>query len=393
MPSLTLVLALGVLAVWVYLALFRGGFWRNLGPLASLAPPVTPQVVAIVPARNEAASIGACLNGLLAQDYWGDFSIVVVDDTSTDSTGEIAEQLAAAAGGRLTVIKAPPIQRGWTGKLWAQSQGIAHAKMLTGNVIGGEPRYYLLIDADIVLGAKTLSKMISKAENDGCEMVSQMVRLNCQHFWERLLIPAFVFFFAQLYPFRWVNDPRRRTAGAAGGCVLLRSSALRRIGGLFAIRGALIDDCTLADAVKRSGGKIWLGLAESSRSLREYSELDDVWDMVARTAYTQLRYSPLNLLMAVAGMTLCYLAPPILIVTLPLHWDYFASGFALLTCALIFALYEPMVLYHRLHWSWALTLPAAAVLYMLMTVDSARRHWIGRGGRWKGRIYSKGQAG
>lgn len=390
MPSLALVFASACLAAWIALALFRGWFWRKPAPLASLAPSTTPQVVAIIAARNEAASIAACLNGLLAQDYWGDFSIIAVDDSSTDATGEIAQQLAAAAGGRLSVVQAPPIQRGWTGKLWAQSQGINRARALAGETIGNEPRYYLFVDADIVLGPKTLSKLIAKAETDGCEMVSQLVRLNCTHAWERLLIPAFVFFFAQLYPFRWVNHTRKRTAAAAGGCVLIRSAALRRIGGLFAIRGALIDDCTLADAVKRSGGKIWLGLAETSRSLREYPRLGDIWNMVARTAYTQLRHSPLYLGATVLALIFIYFTPLAVILSWPWHFDHFAVAVAALSYALIYALYEPTVLYHRLPWYWALTLPAAAFFYLLMTLHSALRHAIGRGGRWKGRTYSAG---
>jgi hopene-associated glycosyltransferase HpnB len=254
------------LAAWIHLIGFRGGFWRadqRLEP--SLPPAPWPGVVAIIPARNEERSIEAALAGLLAQDYPGAFSIVVVDDASTDRTVEIARKIAASAEakGRIEVLAAPPLGAGWTGKSSAVDHGINHAMEKH-----PESEFFFLTDADTVHGRETVKTLFAKAKADDRDLVSLMVRLNCEHLWERLLIPAFVFFFQMLYPFNLVNDDDDTTAAAAGACIFIRKDALERAGGIAAIRGELIDDCALAHIVKRSGGKIWLGLAETSQSLR-----------------------------------------------------------------------------------------------------------------------------
>ena len=378
--------ALSLLA-WIYLLGFRGGFWRlgeRLDPSAP-APPSWPEVVAVVPARDEAPTIAACLESLLAQDYPGRLSVVLVDDNSGDGTGAIASRIAEADR-RVSVVAGSPLPAGWTGKPWALLQGVARAAETA-----PDARYYFFTDADVVHPPGTLRALVAKAESDGRELVSLMVRLNCATKWERLLIPAFVFFFRMLFPFAWVNDPARATAAAAGGCVLVRTSTLNRAGGLAAIRGTLIDDCALAHAIKRSGGRLWLGLAESSRSLRVYTRLSDVWGMVARTAYTQLRHSPLLLLATVLGMIVLHLAPPLTLAALPLHGSGPAAALAALAWLLMAAAYVPTVAYYRQPWPLAASLPVAAVLYVAMTVDSALRHWRGQGGGWKGRYAAGGR--
>ncbi len=303
-------LALLSLAIWIYLVCFRGQFWRTdqrLPAKTLTADSKLPSVCVIIPARNEADLLAVTLRSLLTQDYLGAINLFLVDDHSTDGTAEIARETAATLGkaDQLHILSAAPLPVGWTGKLWALDQGIQKAMTL-------EPDYFLLTDADIEHDRANLSQLIAKAVEDDRELVSLMVRLRCQSVWEKLLIPAFVFFFEKLYPFRWVNDPENTIAGAAGGCSLIRREALTRIGGIQAIRQALIDDCALADAIKSSGSKrIWLGLAELTRSLRPYDSLETIWTMVARTAFTQLNYSPLLLIGTMFGMSLIYLLPPI----------------------------------------------------------------------------------
>lgn len=312
------------------------------------------------------------LRSLLTQDFAGDLTIFLVDDHSTDGTAEIARSTAAELGKleQLQIISAARLPAGWTGKLWALEQGIQRAMAL-------KPDYILLTDADIQHDSESVRDLVSWAIEDDRELVSLMVRLRCVSFWEKLLIPAFVFFFAKLYPFRWSNDPNRSIAAAAGGCSLIRREALERIGGMNAIRQALIDDCALADAIKASGTRrIWLGLTRSTISLRPYDSLDTIWNMVARTAYTQLNYSPLLLIGSVVGMFLVYLAPIVVV-----NW----SG--LLTYGLMTIAYAPIVRFYRCPVWYAFCLPAIAFLYTLMTIDSAIKHWQGKGGAWKGRTY------
>jgi hopene-associated glycosyltransferase HpnB len=371
------------LAIWLYLLLFRGFFWLARVP-APVAPPARwPSVVAVVPARNEAELVGEAVASLLAQDYPGRFSVVLVDDHSEDGTAEIARAMAAALGrsARLTVLGAQALPAGWTGKLWALSEGVRQVEER-----GDAPELILFTDADIAHHRSNLAELVARLEGEGRDLVSLMVRLRCRSWAERLTIPAFVFFFAMLYPFSWSNDPRRRTAAAAGGCVLLRRGTFERIGGFAAIRGALIDDCALAKAVKASGGSIWLGLTHQTRSLRPYPRLADIWHMVARTAYAQLRYSPLLLAGTVLGLGLTYLVPPALA-----FGDGAAGWFALAAWAAMSLAYLPMVRFYGLSPLWAPLLPATSLVYLAATLDSARRYRRGAGGEWKGRVEWRSQ--
>lgn len=380
---LALLAALSALA-WLYLLLGHGRFWLcserlSAAPIAD--PAQWPSVVAVVPARNEEDTIAAALGSLLAQDYPGRLSVTLVDDRSTDATRARAE---AIAGGRvaLMVLEGEPLPAGWSGKLWALHQGIARAARDQADI-----EYIFLSDADIAHEPGKLRRLVAKAETERRDLVSLMARLNCETLWERLLIPAFVFFFQKLYPFPRANSDRSDVAAAAGGCVLIRRSMLARIGGIAAIRGALIDDCSLAKAVKRNGGRLWLGLADSTRSLRIYSDIEPIWMMVARSAFTQLRYSALLLIGTLLGMALLYLAPPLVLLTAVLRGDAPAALLAGGSWLLMTAAYLPTVRYYRRPLPAALMLPLAALLYLGMTLDSARRHWWGSGSRWKGRDY------
>ncbi len=378
MDSLSALAALS-LVIWWGLLFFRGRFWRADQRLAGDVPERCswPAVVAIVPARDEAATIAKTVASLLAQDYPGDFQLIVIDDSSSDGTAENATA-AAKGSDRLTVVAGASLERGWTGKLWAVNQGLARA-----NDVVAEAPYVLLTDADIEHGPNSLRRLVNKAEDEGLDLVSLMVLLRTKSYWERLLIPAFVFFFQKLYPFPRVNDPQRTEAAAAGGCMLVRRAALERAGGLRAIRGEVIDDCALA-ALLKPGGPIWLGLSDRVRSLRAYQGLSDIWSMVARTAFTQLGHSALVLAGTIPAMVLIYLVPPLAAV-----FGQTAPGvfFGLFAWALMARAYLPTLrLYGQPPWR-ALLLPLAAFLYTAMTLDSAARHWRGRGGGWKGRNY------
>ncbi len=340
---------------------------------------------AVIPARNEAEMLPMTLRSLLTQSYPGEFSIVLVDDHSTDGTAEFAQGMAEALlkRDRLQVIAAAPLPSGWTGKLWAMAQGIEKAETLT-----RLPDYFLLTDADIEHDVNNLNRLVAKAQEDDLDLVSLMVLLRCQSFWEKLLIPAFVFFFQKLYPFRWVNNPKYSTAAAAGGCILIRREALSRIGGIETLRDALIDDCTLGQAVKStSKNGIWLGLSQRTRSKRAYDSLTTIWDMVARTAFTQLNYSPWLLVGTLIAMTLVYIVPPVggILAGLTGNWLVAIAGFT--TWLLMAIAYLPTIRLYRCSRWLAFALPAIAFLYTLMTIDSARRHWQGKGGAWKGRVY------
>ena len=377
------------LAVWVYLIALRGGFWLANQRLGRCPPPSRwPGAVAIVPARNEARTVTAALQSLLAQDYPGPFSIILVDDASTDATVKIARRLAASgpAEGRLEVLSAPPLSPGWTGKLWALNHGVTRASETAPSAA-----YLFFTDADTVHAPTILSTLVAKAEAEQRDLVSLMVRLSCERLWERLLIPAFVFFFQKLYPFGRVSDDRLSAAAAAGACILIRRRALERAGGLAGIHGALIDDLALARTIKRTGGRLWLGLADASLSLRTYDRLVDLWDMVARTAYAELRYSPLLLLGSAVAMGVTYLAPPAVLLTLPWHVSILAAVPATLAWALMAAAYAPTLAYYRQPRALALLLPLAAALFLAMTLDSARRHGRGEGGRWKARTHPRNQ--
>lgn len=385
---MTVLLALSwlALAAWVWLLTARDGFWRADQRLDKTPPDLSrwPEVVVVVPARNEAAFVGQAVESLLRQDYPGRFLVILVDDGSDDGTAEVARRVADAAGGRdrLRILDGEPLPPGWTGKLWAVHQGLAEAGKLAPNAA-----YVLLTDADVVHEPANLRHLVAKADGERLDLVSLMVKLRCEGAWEKLLIPAFVFFFQKLYPFPWVNDPRASTAAAAGGCMLVRKTTLAAVGGVERIRDRLIDDCALAREIK-ARGPIWLGLAERTMSLRPYARLGDVWRMVARSAFEQLNRSVFALIGTLLGMLALYVVPPFAAVYGVAAGDAAlalagAGGWGLMAVA-----YGPTVRLYGLAPAVALTLPFAGALYALMTADSARRHWAGAGGGWKGRSYS-----
>ncbi len=374
-----------VLAIWVYLLIGRGGFWlaRECDETFPAGTGPWPAITAVIPARDEAECVGETVASLLRQDYPGAFSVVVVDDQSRDATAQVARDAAAATGvpQRLTVLAGRALPAGWTGKLWAQQQGVEAAL-----AAAPSPTYLLLTDADIVYAPDALKALAAQAQAGGYVLTSLMAKLRCESLAERVFIPAFIFFFQMLYPFSWANDPRRATAAAAGGCMLVRGDALVRAGGMAAIRSALIDDCALAKALKAQG-PIWLGLTQRVCSVRAFPALGDIRRMVSRSAYAQLRYSPLMLAGTVFGLAMTYLAPVALAV--------FAGGTVRLlgmSAWLLMALaFQPTLRFFRMSPLWGLALPAIAAGYMAFTVDSAYQHARGRGGMWKGRAQANVQ--
>ncbi|WP_329181766.1 glycosyltransferase [Streptomyces decoyicus] len=373
----------GSLLAWVWLLLGQGFFWRTDVRLPDRRDPERwPTVAVVVPARDEAAVLPDSLPSLLGQKYPGRAEVFLVDDGSTDGTGALARQLAAARGGLPLTVSAPgEPEPGWTGKLWAVRHGIALARERVA------PEYLLLTDADIAHDPDSLRELVAAARSAGLDLVSQMARLRAVTFWERLIVPAFVYFFGQLYPFRWVNRPGARTAAAAGGCVLLRREAAERAGIPDAIRHAVIDDVTLARAVKRSGGTIWLGLADRVDSVRPYPRPAELWRMVSRSAYAQLRHQPLLLLGTVLGLALVYLVPPVALAAGLADGDTAVAALGGAAWAVMCGTYLPMLRYYgQPPWAAPL-LPFTALLYLLMTVDSAVQHYGGRGAAWKGRTY------
>ncbi len=365
----------GSAAIWFYLILFRGRFWLIDPAATPAAAPPPRSVVAVIPARDEAAVIGGAIASLLAQDYAGRLNIVIIDDHSGDGTAAIARAAAEAANGsgRVTVAAAEPMPAGWTGKLWAVRQGIAIAAAM-------EPYYLLLTDADIVHAPDNLRRLVARAETGGYDLVSLMVRLHCRGFWERLMVPAFVFFFFMLYPPRWVAGSGG-TAAAAGGCMLLRRETLVRIGGIDSIRHEIIDDCALARRVK-AVGRVWLGTADETRSVRPYGSWRPLWEMIARCAFAQLGYSAALLAGTIAGMAIIYLAPPLLLALSSDSLTMALGGAAWLAMAGSFL---PVLRYYRCPPLLAPLLPAIALFYMAATIASAVQFWRGRGGAWKGR--------
>jgi len=361
---------------WSYLALARGSFWRtkNVKPDASEKVGFSGGVVAVVPARNEAELIGPVVKSLLNQDMA--MPVVLVDDESTDGTADVARRASEKAGkaDALIVIQSKPLPAGWTGKLWSMHQGIERARALN-------PTWLMLADADVLHGPETVANLGLIASHGPYDLVSFMVKLHCESLPEKLLIPPFVYFFFMLYPPAWIRDTRGSTAGAAGGCMLVRAETLERAGGLESIRGAVIDDCSLARLLKQSDGRLWIGLTDQSQSLRRYETFSDVEHMISRTAFNQLKHSSLLLLCTIAGMVITYLAPPLLLLT--------SSRPAILLGAAAWAAmtitYSTIVRYYRLNPAWALTLPLAALFYLVATVHSAVKYWNGSGGDWKGR--------
>jgi hopene-associated glycosyltransferase HpnB len=378
---MSLALAALAFAIWLYMLVARGGFWRARErdeTWRNADPARWPDVVAIIPARDEAECVGQCVGSLLSQNYPGHFSIVLVDDESGDGTGNVATAAAHALGAahRLTILRGAPRPAGWSGKVWAMNQGFDEVSRSA-----PPPARLLFCDADIAFAPDVLSRLVRQAEAGDCALVSLMAKLRCESWAERALIPAFVFFFQMLYPFAWVDNPRDRTAAAAGGCMLADRGALARAGGFPAMRAALIDDCALAALMKRQG-PIMLALTRGVVSLRAYPKLGDISAMVARSAYAQLDYSPIQLLGVVAGMTLTFLVAPFAAL--------FASGvavlfglFAWIAMALAF---QPMLRFYGRATSWGLALPLIAAAYLAFTLRSAYLYWRGRGGLWKGRV-------
>ncbi len=369
------------LAIWIYLLAARGNFWRlSEDDIAPKPLENWPRVVAVVPARNEAATIFQTISSLARQDYPGEFSIVVVDDRSEDGTAALAQQAAKESGAsqRVKIHSAAPLPPGWTGKLWALNEGIQLAASQS-------PEFLWFTDADIEHAPDTLRRLVFRAERDSLDLASLMVLLQAKTFPERLLIPPFLYFFLMLYPPRWIADSNASTAGAAGGCILLRRNVLAPIGGIASIRGEVIDDCALARAVKRHGGRIWMGLTRTSMSLRSYETFAEIRDLIARTAFTQLRYSFLLLIATLAGLFVTYLLA--WIAFFPLDdpgWLLASTAISIMT-----ATYGATVRFYGLPWLWALTLPFAAVFYGYATFLSALRYWLGRGGQWKGRVQAQ----
>jgi hopene-associated glycosyltransferase HpnB len=365
------------LAIWLYLFFARANFW-NLQEDIRVPRPLAhwPRVVAIVPARNEAELISRSVASLTKQDYPGEFFVIVVDDHSDDSTGALALKTGeeSAAAGRVSIHSAGELPPGWAGKVWAMNEGVRAAE-------GQEPGFFWFTDADIEHAPDALRRLVVRAEKDSLDLASLMVLLQAKSFPERLLIPPFLYFFLMLYPPSWIADSNARTAGAAGGCILLRRTALERIGGMAAIRNEVIDDCSLARALKKSGGKIWMGLTRASVSLRGYGSFAEIRDLIARTAFTQLRYSFFLLIATLLVLFVAYILPWISFCAGD-DPAWFLAGTALCLMAVSFGV---TVRFYNLSFFWALMLPISAAFYAYATCVSALRYWLGRGAQWKGR--------
>jgi len=378
MFQVALIAGLVCLLGWLYLLLAHGSFWKVWRLVSDTEPAriIDGLIAVVIPARNEADVISDAVTSLLRQTCASSLRIFVVDDNSSDGTSEAAVAAArkCCAAEQVCVIQGTPLSAGWTGKLWAVQQGIDRAMSLN-------PTFLLLTDADIYHSPDNIAKLVATANAANYDLVSFMVRLHCCSFAERLLIPAFVFFFFMLYPPLWIRDNKKRIAGAAGGCMLVRPSALKQSGGIGAIRGEIIDDCALAGIIKRSGGRVWLGVTDATHSTRMYSSFSEIERMIARTAFNQLHHSALLLLGALVGLGIAFLLPLALLAGATL--SLVVLGLA--SWLLMIVTYVPVVRFYRLAWSWALTLPLGAVFYMAATIHSAWKYWTGRGGDWKGR--------
>jgi hopene-associated glycosyltransferase HpnB len=356
-------IAASSLGAWLYLFTARAGFWQISAPAKPPRVAIGRSVCVVIPARNEEAVVGDAIKSLRP------WPVIVVDDHSSDRTAAVAAEAGA------TVIQAGTLPPGWSGKLWAISEGLKHARQLA-------PDYLLFTDSDIVHAPNNVAELVARAETNKLDLVSLMVQLRCRSLPEILLVPAFVFFFFMLYPPAWVANRNRRTAAAAGGCILIRPAALERIGGIAAIRGAIIDDCALARAVKRSGGGIWLGVTSDTVSTRDYDSFAQIRAMIARTAFAQLHHSALLLAGTILGMGIVYLAPPLLLFA---HQPL-AAVFGLAAWILMSIAYSPALRFYGRSPAWAPLLPLVALFYISATIDSASAYWKGRGGLWKGRI-------
>ncbi|TDQ77734.1 hopene-associated glycosyltransferase HpnB [Dongia mobilis] len=371
--------------IWLYLLMFRGRFWleRPAVPVA-IGDGRQPEVVAVIPARNEAGVVGEVVRALMAQEYNGSFTLVLVDDNSEDGTADEARAAADAARTegsphRFLLVAGRKLAPGWTGKLWAVNQGLGEAQRAAPGA-----RYVLLTDADIRHGSGSLRQLVARAETGGFNLVSMMAQLKTATFAEKALIPAYIFFFQKLYPFAWVRDPKHNLGAAAGGCMLVRLKALKAAGGIAAIRGALIDDCALGRAIKRTG-PTWLGLAGDVESLRGYPRWSDIWNLIARSAFTQLKHSSLLLLGSVLGMAFTYLLPPLITISA----DPGIRPLGIMAWAMMAFAYLPMLANYRRSPLWAPFLPLVALFYTAATIASAIRYWRGAGGQWKGRAQAE----
>jgi hopene-associated glycosyltransferase HpnB len=372
--------AAGILSllIWIYLLFGRGGFWRIQHSSAQLpANEVPARIAVIIPARNEADVIGRAITSLLGQSGPNSIHIFLVDDSSTDGTAQAAREAAIAAGcaEMLTVIEGRPLASGWSGKLWAVQQGIELARQMT-------PDFFLLTDADIEHAPDSLASLASIAHSGPCNLASYMVKLYCETPAEKLLIPAFVYFFFKLYPPAWIANPRNATAGAAGGCILIRPTALAEAGGIEAIRHEVIDDCALAARVKGNGGRLWLGASVTTRSIRPYGSFSEIGRMISRCAFNQLHHSTLLLFLSMIGMVFIYLLPPALV----LSGHHAPAALGAMAWLMMVLSYIPVLRLYRLSPVWALALPLAAIFYVGATFHSAWKYWTGRGGEWKGRV-------
>ena len=381
-----MLIAAGVLSllIWAYLVLARGGFWR-IYPANSRTSSAENRfqgnpvrIAVIIPARDEADVVGLAIRSLLQQSGLNKIQIFLIDDASTDGTARAARAAAIAEeqAQNLTVVPGSPLPSGWSGKLWAMQQGIEQA-------VQTAPDFFLFTDADIEHAPDSVSTLVSIAQAGPYDMASFMVKLHCQSVAEKLLIPAFVYFFFKLYPPAWTANPRRSEAGAAGGCILIRPAALEKAGGIAAIRQEVIDDCSLAARVKRNGGRLWLGASPTTRSIRPYEGFSGIGRMISRSAFNQLRHSNLLLLLSMVGMAATYLLPPALVFAAHRIVPAALGGTAWLLMVLS---YWPVLRLYRLNPLWALALPLAAVFYAGATFHSAAKYWTGRGGEWKGRI-------
>jgi hopene-associated glycosyltransferase HpnB len=381
-----MLIAAGVLSllIWAYLVLARGGFWR-IYPAASRtisaenrAQGNPVRIAVIIPARDEADVVGRAVCSLLQQTGPNKIQIFLVDDASTDGTAQAARAAAAAEtqAQNLTVVPGNSLAPGWSGKLWAMQQGIEQAAKTA-------PDFFLFTDADIEHAPDSLATLLSIAQAGPYDMASFMVKLHCQSLAEKLLIPAFVYFFFKLYPPAWISNPRRSEAGAAGGCILIRPSALEKAGGIAAIRQEVIDDCSLAARVKRTGGRLWLGASATTRSIRPYQGFSGIGRMISRSAFNQLRHSSFLLILSIIGMAATYLLPPLLVFAAHRIVPAALGGAAWLLMVLS---YWPVLRLYRLNPLWALALPVAAIFYVGATFHSAWKYWMGRGGEWKGRF-------
>ena len=372
--------------IWLYLAFFRGAFWRadqRLSPEYNQLDP-WPDVAIVIPARNEQGLIGKTLTSLQNQDYPGHLSIIVVDDNSEDGTGN---EIQNTRDTQTELLYGRALPRGWTGKLWAMQQGVEEISQR-----GKAPTFLLMSDADIIHPRQSVRQLVLHAEETALEMVSLMVRLNCRSAWEVLLVPAFVFFFQKLYPFPWINNPSSRMAGAAGGCILLRTATLLQAGGLEKIKDQVIDDCALGKLIKPHG-PVWIGLTQEVVSHRVYTSLKDIWNMVIRTAFCQLHYSASLLALSFIAMIITYAAPPAVIAIGATSSNFLLMATGGLAWAIMILCYVPTLRLYARNPIESLLLPLAALLYTLMTLDSARRFWRHKNPTWKGRTTQTGDIG